>query len=333
MVKDYYKILNITEFSTSDEIKSAYRHLARIWHPDIAGSSPEVLLKFKEINEAYEILSNSTKKADYDTARKFYNYTSDKNTEKKEKSDYKNASKPDFKETTKTSRNGGFKFNWEEFLSGKHAENGYKEVKEPKKGDDVVSDIEISILEASIGTVKVINMLQTSVCPKCGGRKFVNGTQCPHCQGKGETSVYKRFNVKIPAGVKNGAKIRLAGEGEKGLFGGRNGDLYLTIHIRQCEDYAIQGLNIFKSVNIAPYEAVLGEEISLMTPKGSVLLKISPNTASGQKIRLKGCGIEQNGQTGDMIVTVQIQIPSKHTAEEIELYKKLKEISSERVRN
>ncbi len=321
MTKDYYKILDIPEFSTTEEIKNAYRKLARKWHPDVAGNSSDVIARFKEINEAYEILSDRIKKADYDKARKFYNYSS-YNTQKETKSYNKNTTNPNFKETTpKEEKRNSF---WEDIFKTHKGE----EIKSPKKGEDIYSDVEISVFEAVNGTTKVINMLQTQICPKCGGRKFVNGTICPSCKGKGEISVYKRFNVKIPAGIKNLSKIRLAEEGEKGKNGGRNGDLYLTIHIRETKNYKTEGLNILKDIQIAPEVAVLGGEITVSTLIGNVSLKISPKTRNGQKIRLAGCGIKQNNKVGDMIVTVEIQIPQDLTEEELDLYRKLRQLKN-----
>ena len=321
MTKDYYKILDIPEFSTTEEIKNAYRKLARKWHPDVAGNSSDVIARFKEINEAYEILSDGIKKADYDRARRFYNYSS-ANTQKETKSYNKNSTHPNFKETTqKEEKKNSF---WEDIFKTHKSE----EVKPPKKGEDIYSDVEISVFEAVNGTTKVINMLQTQICPKCSGRKFVNGTICPSCKGKGETSVYKRFNVKIPAGIKNLSKIRLAEEGEKGKNGGRNGDLYLTIHIRETKNYKTEGLNILKDIQIAPEVAVLGGEITVSTLIGNVSLKISPKTRNGQKIRLAGCGIKQNNKVGDMIVTVEIQIPQDLSEEELDLYRKLRQLKN-----
>ena len=341
MTKDYYKILDISEFSSQDEIKSAYRKLARKWHPDIAGNTPDIIAKFKEINEAYEILSDKTKKADYDTAMRFYNYG--QKTEKQTKTYEDNrTTRPDKDFQTKKDDNSktkdkktNFSFNWEEFVAKKYREAQYKKKQEneqPKRGKDIYSDIEISIFEAVSGTTKVINMLQTQVCPKCGGRRFVNGAKCPCCNGKGETSAYKRFSVKVPAGIKDKSKIRLAEEGEKGLNGGKSGDLYLTVHIREPKNYKTDGLNILKTIPITPFEAVLGANINISTMKGNVSVKIAPNTQNGQKIRLSECGIEQGNKIGDMIVTVEIQIPKILTNEEIELYKKLQNAASSSVR-
>lgn len=336
MTKDYYKILHISENSTQEEIKSAYRRLARKWHPDVAGNSEDVIVNFKDINEAYETLSNEIKKADYDKARRFYSYSGlgasannrEKNGEKKET--YQKEKREEEKTTSKQTYHtkDSFKFSWEDFFFKTQRQE--KDI--AKKGKDIYSDIEISIFEALGGTTKVINMLQTNLCPKCHGRKFVNGSECSFCKGKGETSTYKRFNVRIPAGISDKSKIRLAGEGEKGINGGANGDLYLTVHIKEPKGYKTDGLNILKTIPITPFEAVLGANIAIPTLTGNVSLKIAPNTRNGQKIRLSGCGIEQNNKVGDMIVTVEIQIPKNLSEEEINLYKRLAEISTSTVR-
>lgn len=336
MTKDYYKILHISENSTQEEIKSAYRRLARKWHPDVAGNSEDVIVNFKDINEAYETLSNEIKKADYDKARRFYSYSSlgasaknrGKNGEKKDT--YQKEKRKEEKTTSKQTYHtkDSFKFSWEDFFFKTQRQE--KDI--AKKGKDIYSDIEISIFEALGGTTKVINMLQTNLCPKCHGRKFVNGSECSFCKGKGETSTYKRFNVRIPAGISDKSKIRLAGEGEKGINGGANGDLYLTVHIKEPKGYKTDGLNILKTIPITPFEAVLGANIAIPTLTGNVSLKIAPNTRNGQKIRLSGCGIEQNNKVGDMIVTVEIQIPKNLSEEEINLYKRLAEISTSTVR-
>jgi len=296
MTKDYYKILGITEFESAENIKTAYRKLARKWHPDIAGSSKDVLSKFKDINEAYEILSNKVKKEEYDRARNFYNYA------KNNKQDY------NFTQKNTTKSEQSFSSMWEEFLSRKKRENSFKQDKnkQPLRGDDIYSDIEISTYDVINGTVKVINMLQTQICPKCKGKKFVNGTTCPHCNGKGEISEYKKFKLNIPKGIKNNSKIRLAGEGNKGKNGGQNGDLFFTVHILEEKSYRTDGLNILKSINITPSEAVLGTSIKISTLNGNVIVKINPRTQNGQKIRLSGCGLLQKDKR--MVKKVKLKL-------------------------
>lgn len=329
MTKDYYKILGITEFETAENIKNAYRKLARKWHPDVAGNSNDVIERFKEINEAYQILSDKNKKAEYDRARSFYQYahsTKQTSTNQEQKKGPTHDSNTDKR---------GIRFSWEEFINKKQYEQNYtkkEEKKVPRNGENIYTDIEISIFDAMSGATKTINMLQSTPCPKCNGRKFNNGTICSHCSGKGIFTNYKKFSVKIPAGVKNNSKIRLAGEGELGLNGGRNGDLYITIHIAEPTTYNTDGLNILKTVSIAPHEAVLGTTVSVSTINGNLKVKIAPQTKSGQKIRLANCGIVQNDKIGDMILTVEIQIPNHLTHEEIELYKKLQNIASDNAR-
>ena len=351
MTKDYYKILGVTQECTDQEIKSAYRKLARKWHPDVAGNTDEVVKKFKEINEAYETLSDKSKRAEYDTINRYYNYSS-KKTEKKENNEYTtspNSKKTSKKSNTESNKNSGFNFNWEDFLAKykdyvnkynesnknynknssaqKNAQYGYT-----KNGKDVNTDVEITIAESINGATKIINMISTSECAHCKGRKFINGTICNHCKGTGEVSEYKRFTVKIPAGVKDGSKIRLSGEGEKGLNGGKNGDLYITVHVKAPLDYKTEGNNIIKHITLAPFEAVLGGNITVKTFDGNINVKISPNTQNGQKIRLNGCGINVNGKIGDMILIVEIQIPNNLSSEEIELYKKLRDIASQSIK-
>jgi len=331
MDKDYYKILGVNESDSDETIKNMYRKLARKWHPDIAGNNAEALRRFKEINEAYEVLSDKFKRDEYDRARNFYNYAKNGfDTEKKETNDIK---AKQYKSTGSFTSNPYFKnfsVNWEELFSSK---NNKKESHAPQKGQDIFTDVEISIFEAINGSEKVINMLQTSTCPKCGGRKFINGSLCHHCNGKGEISSHKKFTVKIPVGIKNGAKIRLSNEGCPGLYGGCNGDLYINIFIKEDKNYKTEGLNIIKSVAVSPYEAVLGADIEVKTLNGTYMVKIPEMSQNGQKIRLSGCGIVQNNKIGDMIIVLEIRIPKKLSEEEKNLYKKLSEISNCNIRD
>ena len=327
MSKDYYKILGVTEFDTTENIKLAYRKLARKWHPDVAGNNPDVISRFKEINEAYEILSNKVRKEEYDKARRFYSYA-------KKTSDVNNAGRTTTESKTETSKQ--FSFNWKDFIHKKNREDCYREKHQEsvaKNGEDVYADIEITVFEALSGVIKTVNMLQKSVCPKCKGRKFINGSTCVHCHGKGEFVNYKKFNVKVPAGIKNKSKIRLAGEGAYGVNGGKSGDLYITVNIKEEQHCKTEGLNIIKNFPITPFEAVLGAEVKINTLKGILNVKIPANTQNGQKIRLSGCGLVQNDKIGDMILSVEIRIPSNLTTEELSLYKKLKEISTGNIRD
>lgn len=332
--KNLYAILEIPSSASNAAIKSAYRKLARKYHPDLNGNDAACIRKFKEISEAYEILSDENKKKNYDILKGFYQQnskskfneankaykdTEEKHEEHKENDIFStvfNDILEGFKRTTSSAKKEPFKT---------------KQV-QPEEGSDVYSDVTITLQEAIAGTTKTLNIIHTENCPNCEGRPFLNGNKCPLCGGLGEHSIHKKLNVKIPANVKHGSKIRIANEGNRGINGGRNGDLYLNIKIESDSNFKYEGLNILGTVPITPFEAILGAKIEISTPKGKVSMKITPNTHSGQKFRLAGQGLSNNGKIGDMIITVNIEVPQNPSSEEIELYKKLKDISKTNIR-
>lgn len=337
--KNLYEILEISISANSVVIKSAYRKLARKYHPDLNGGDEFCIKKFKEITQAYEILSDEEKKKNYDILRGYNQETSYTKFSEAEK-----AYKEEKSKRGENVQNDIFASVLNDILSGfkktttsqkKSFDRGQKfktKQLQPERGSDVTADIVISIIEAIDGTERTINILHTQACENCEGRPFINGIKCPICNGVGESSIHKKLNVKIPRGVKNGSKIRIANEGNKGYNGGRNGDLYLNIKIENDSKFKYDGLNVLSIVSITPFEAVLGDSIEVKTPKGYVTMKVTPNTQSGQKFRLQGQGLEQDGKKGDMIVTVSIEVPKNPSKEEIELYKKLKNISKTNIR-
>ncbi len=332
--KNLYEILEIPITASTVTIKSAYRKLARKYHPDLNGGETFYVNKFKEISEAYEILSDSNKKKNYDILNGFHQENS--------KSKFKEANKAyheSIKEEKKR-KEEGFSNIFNDILEGfKKTTSSTKQDKfktkqiRPERGSDVNTDVTISIIESIEGTTRTINILHTEICPNCQGRTFLNGNKCPVCRGLGEQSIHKKLNVKIPSGVREGSKIRISGEGNKGYNGGKNGDLYLNIKIENAVNFKYEGINVLYTVPITPFEAALGTTIEIPSHSGKVSMKITPNTHSGQKFRLARQGIEQDGRIGDMIVTVTIDIPKNLSEKEIELYKQLKDISKENLRD
>jgi len=343
MEKNYYDILEINSSASQTEIKSAFRKLARIWHPDIAGNTPNVIKKFKEINEAYEVLSNVEKRKKYDALRGILNSAkqqSEKNTQStNKKTNETNNIKP--KTTSQKTNNktknqkNTFQDAWETFIKNTTKEKNKQTKHSPKKinGSDITSDITITMAEAVQGTTRTINILHTEPCSKCQGRKFTNGTTCSICKGSGEISVHKKISVRIPEHVKQNAKKRIAGEGNKGLNGGKDGDLYLIIKIEtENNSFKYEGNNIIQTVPVQPFEAVLGSTIEIKTPNGPISIKLMSGTMNGQKYRLAKQGLEKDGKKGDLIIIISIELPKNLTKEEVLLYEKLKQIASHNIR-
>ena len=372
--KDLYKILEVSPESDISKIKAAYRKQARIWHPDVNDNSQESITRFKEITEAYEVLTDTHKRSQYDILKGFntkssYSYTasskareqnaqkaytrantaSQQNTYTQPKSSAEQKKRTD--NTSNSNENkGSFSQVFENILDGiftsnssssqKNKQTQKKQTKaakakqKPENGCDINLTVKIKMSEAITGTNRTINVLHSERCPKCEGRRFINGEKCSMCKGTGEVSVHKKLNVKIPSGVKNGAKIRVASEGNKGVNGGKNGDLFLFIDIEESKLFKYDGLNVLLELPITPYEAALGANIDVPTLCGNISMKIPPNTTTGQKFRLSGQGVfdEKTNKKGDEIVTVKIEIPKTLSQKEVELYQQLKTISTKNVR-
>lgn len=321
-MKNYYSILGVTPDSNLAEIKSAFRNLARKYHPDV---NPEGVNHFKDISEAYEILSDEKKRLQYDTLNGFFKSAPKQHTfSKQAQSEYEKNSKRNDKDDISKKINDIF----EEFTKTKPK----KEKKLPRRGADIFEEISITIKEAVIGVEKTVNVMHSTGCPHCKGRKFINGSMCPVCKGSGEQNEHKKITVKIPRNIKNGAKLRIPHEGGSGENGGKNGDLFLKIKIESNSRISIEENNIIYNIPITPFEAVLGANISVPVFEGSISLKIPPKTHSGQKFRLAGQGLHGNGKNGDMIVIVHIEIPCSLSDDEIRLYEKLKKLSAQNIR-
>ena len=335
-MKNYYSILGVTPDSTDAEIKSAYRALARKYHPDV---NPDGAEKFKDISEAYDTLSDVKKRSRYDTINGFFKtavkkekqYTSSSkaNKEYKKSSSENDKTSKSEKKVKSQVKNKQSKKQDEKNITEKFAkifEDLAGKKSKPKRGSDINEDVYISVSESKEGCERVINILQTKECSVCKGRKFINDSKCHVCNGSGSENVFRKITVKIPKNIKNGTKLRIKNEG-KGDFG--NGDLYITVKIKQDEKFKYNDDNIEYSVPISPYEAVLGGKIDINVFQQKVTLTLPKNTHSGQKFRLAGLGTVGK----DLIVSVYIEIPKDLSDDERKLYEKLKKISSVNVRD
>lgn len=334
--KNYYEILEVDAEADFSQIKSAYRKLARKYHPDINKEEGSID-KFKMITLAYETLSNPLEREKYDILKGIFKQTSEQKTSsQKAQEEYKNnkstfeaqKSKPEKSKERKFSIVKAIKLLFARYRKHKKT----KEIFKPQKGQKITTDVTISQEEAVCGCKRGVNVLTTQVCPNCKGHKFINGGKCSRCGGTGEISTHKKIIVTIPAGIKNGAKLRLKGEGASGKNGGENGDLFIIVRVEAEQKIRYDKLNIYYNIPITPFEAALGEEIKIPAIDGTIKLKLPKNTNSGQRFRISGQGIKKNGKVGDLIVTVSIEFSHDLSDDEIELYKKLKNLSADDVR-
>ncbi len=345
--RDYYEILGVSRNASEGEIKTAFRRLARQYHPDVskeAGAEE----KFKEINEAYSVLSDPEKRARYD--RFGHAGLGDMGGAGGFNADISDIFEEIF---------GSFGFG---FGGRRQAANA------PRQGNDLRVDVRLSFEEAVFGVEKEVefsrhercsvcggtgaapgtspktcptchgqgqvrqirqsffgSVVQTSTCPTCGGRGEIVETPCPSCHGSGLEQKRVKRKVKIPAGVDNGTQIRLSGEGEPGVNGGPNGDVYLRIRVKPHEFFQRRGDDILLNLDINIAQAALGADIEIPTVGGKENLHIPPGTQPGKIFRLRGRGVPhlRGSGRGDEIVVVNVKIPTRLTEEQRDLLEKL----------
>ncbi len=338
--KDYYKILGIGKKADEKEIKSAYRKLARKYHPDV-NKAPEAVEKFKDINEAYEVLSDKEKRYRYDSLGS--NWQQGADFTPPPGFENININFGDFSGFTSQRRSGGRRFsqggtNFDEFggfsdffrsIFGDAAETPQRQQYKssarnhhsPKsKNLDVTQDIIISPEDSIYGGTKTVKISFMDKCSHCGGHG------CYNCGQTGFSPITKTLKVKIPQGIKEGSKIRFSNEGKVDEYGHR-GDIFLVVKFAKNSKFTIDGNNISSTLDITPEEAVLGCIKSVETIQGVVKVTIPPKTQTGKSLRLKGLGIKTPaGTTGDHNIKIRISLPNSFSDKEIELYKKIAEL-------
>lgn len=292
--KDYYKILGLeTNKVNSDQIKTAFREQAKKYHPDVNGGNIKTEERFKDINEAYRVLSNTSSKRKYD--RMWNTHVG----RKQAKQEY---------EESKRDRDSVFSDFFNMFFGAptNQTEKINTEVKKknPIKGENVETEINVGIEDAYYGTEKKISL------------RTVNGKM-------------KTFSVKIPEGIRDGEKIRLLGQGKQGANGGKNGDMFIKINIQNNSKFKLQGYDIVTDLLLTPWEAALGKRVNIDSVDDTVSVYVPPGIQSGEKVRIPQKGYKDGrGSRGDLIAEVKTVVPKKLTEDEKELFEKLKNISS-----
>lgn len=345
---DYYDTLGVSRNATQEEIKKAYRNLAKKYHPDVCKEA-DAEEKFKGINEAYSVLSDEAKRRQYDQLG-HDNFT--------------NASKGSYSGTGGAGFNAdfsGFGDIFDSFFGG-----GSRRSSGPREGDDMLMRIQITLEEAVFGVKKEIpvnhtetcpdcngtgsstgktttcsqcggtgyikqiknsifgQMVTQTVCPRCGGRGKIPESPCKKCAGSGRAKVKRTVSVNIPAGIDSGMRLRMEGYGEAGDYGAQNGDLYIEVYVTANPKFDREGDNLITQYEITPAQAVLGCEVEIETiDRKKVTLKVPAGIAYGTRLRIAGEGIRRRGSYGNLLVRIVIATPKKISDEEKELYQKI----------
>jgi molecular chaperone DnaJ len=363
--KDFYKVLGVSKTAEADEIKKAYRKLARQYHPDSNGGDAKAEARFKEVSEAYEVLGDPKKRKEYDEARRLFGGGGFRMP------------------GSGGAQGGGFGFDVGDLFSrGQGGGGGLGDIlggmfgggtrstgttARPRRGQDIESEATIDFAEAVNGVTVGLRMtsdepcktchgtgakygtvpkvclkcegtgMQTSVqggvfamtepCTECKGRGLVVDQPCETCHGSGRGQSSRTMQTRIPAGVQDGQRIRLKGKGAAGERGGPPGDLYVTVHVRPHKLFGRQGEHLTLSVPVTFTEAALGAEIKVPTLDGMpVKVRIPAGTSNGSKLRVRGKGApRRDGTRGDLLLTIDVQVPHDLTDEQ---KVKLQEFSS-----
>jgi len=323
--KDYYQILGIKRDATEKEIKQAYRRLARKHHPDLNPGDKSAEAKFKEINGAYEVLSDPEKRKKYDRFGEQWQYA-----EQFDKAAERGDVRWDFNKGGTTFQYGDMGDLGDVFSDLFSGFDTGARTRRPPQGAllDVDYSIEVTLEEAYHGSKRVIQLQTQEPCVACGSTGRVGNRVCTICNGAGVKMSPKRLEVKIPAGVEDGSRIRIAGEGRSSRAGNTKGNLYLVVKVLPHPLFKRQREDLYTEVSVPLLTAMLGGEARLATFNGNLSLTIPPETQNGKTFRLKGKGMPQLGNTkyGDMFATAKIVLPANLTEEEKRLFEKLRSL-------
>lgn len=341
--KDYYNILGVNRGADQKEIKRAFRKKARENHPDVNRDNPDAESNFKDINEAYEVLSDTDKRSMYDR------YGSDWERYRDAGFDASSSgaqggprtSSGDFEQwftgstgTTHTYTSSGDSGGFSDFFNlifGQNAgrRSGFQQTVQPIRGQDLEVSASVTLDEAFRGTLRRLTVRAPKICDLCDGAGVVRGAMCPRCDGSGEIIEPRTLEVKIPRGVRSGSRVRVRGQGGPGQHGGSSGDVYLNVTVLEDSRFQQDGNNLRANIKIPLYDAVLGGEVEVPTIEGSVVLTVPPETRTGRTFRLRGKGMPVLGnpdQRGDLLAKAEIDLPVNLTDDEKRRFTELRNL-------
>jgi curved DNA-binding protein len=330
--KDYYQILGVSRTAKSEEIQKAFRKLARQYHPDVAKGKDKAVAeeKFKEINEAYEVLGDEEKRKRYDSLG----------------ADWKQGSEfqppPEWgRQASGRATSGGFEYQFggtgfsdffeQIFGSARGGRSPFTEAmeseesEEDRHGRDSEAEIFVTLEEAAHGALRPITVRRNAGCEACHGTGRIGPRRaCTACGGSGLVSRESHYKVKIPPGVLEGQALRLAGRGESGEGRGPSGDLYLRVRFAKHPDFRVEGSDLYYELHLAPWEAVLGANVPIPTMDQPVSIKIPAGAQGGQTLRVRGRGMPlRGGGSGDLYAVLQVRVPTETTEKERSLWQQL----------
>ena len=350
--RDYYEVLGVSKTASDDELKKAYRTLAKKYHPDLNGGDKECEEKFKEVNEAYEVLSDPQKRARYDQFGH---------------EDPRAGGAGGYGDFT-GGFGGGFDDIFSAFFGGGFG--GAQRARGPERGNDLRYDLTITFEEAAFGCEKEITVTREENCEECGGTGAKKGTSpttcptckgtgqvqnfintpigrvsnvrvcdachgsgkiikdpCPKCNGRGRVRRNRKISIKIPAGIDNGMQIPLRRQGEPGMRGGENGDLYIFVTVRPHKLFTRENYDLYCDVTVSFTQAALGGEIDVPTLNGMTKYNLPEGTQPGAVVRLRGQGIQnlRGAGKGDLYIKINVEIPRRLTEKQKELLRQFDE--------
>lgn len=320
MDKDLYKILGVSEDASQEEIKKVYKRLAKEYHPDKNKGDKHAEERFKEISDAYSILGNAEKRKKYDQLRRMgaHEFSSGNGGSWEEI----------FQHFGGGARGGGsefssFGFDLEDLFGsifGGRRTSGHASAGGFRGSADLQTEVAIPFLTAVQGGRIDLNIPGDATCPQCGGNGRSDGKTCGKCSGSGRIKKSRTVSVQIPAGIEEGTRLRVSGEGTAGIDGTASGDLLINVRIQPHNLFRRKGLDILVDLPLNLAQAVLGSKVRIPTPHGSkAVLTIPAGTQPDTQFRLKGQGIRAARGTGDLLVTAKIKIPANLTEQQREL--------------
>jgi len=323
--KEYYSILGVNRNASEREIKQAYRRLARKYHPDINPGDKSAEEKFKQINEAYEVLSDKEKRRKYDQFGDQWQYADQFAQAHQERTPFGDFGKGGYTRFHFGEGDLGSLFGdlFREFGTGTFSRRVH-----PRRGQAVEYPVEVTLEEAYRGASRLISLEVEEACSGCRGSGSIQNVPCSVCRGSGRVTRLKRFEVKIPPGVRDGSRVRIAGKGAPGYGGAKSGDLYLVVSVKPHRIFERKGDDLRVEVAVPLTVAVLGGEVQVPTLKGKLALKIAPETQNGRTFRLAGQGMPHlgNSSRGDLLARVKVVLPTRLSPQEKELFEQLSKL-------